>query len=93
MMRELADLVIRLVDLLEAQAFKWRKDLLKTASALVVVRMAFWMVFLSLGLGLTAALVAMLAVLSPPLAVLLTGAAALLLAGILAGVAAWLERK
>jgi hypothetical protein len=90
-MRAVADLVIRLVDLIEAQAYKIRKDLLKTASALIAVRMAFWMLFVSLSLGLAAAFLGMLTVLSPPLAALLTGAAALLLAGILAGVARWLE--
>jgi hypothetical protein len=90
-MRAIADLIIRLVDLIEAQAYKIRKDLLKTASAVIAVRMAFWMLFVSLGLGLAAAFLAMLSVLSAPLAALLTAAAALILTGILAGVAAWLE--
>jgi hypothetical protein len=90
-MRAVADLVIRLVDLIEAQAYKIRKDLLKTASAVIVVRMAFWMVFAGLGLGLAAGLVALLSVMSAPIAILLTAGGALLVAAALAGIAAWIE--
>ena len=89
-MRAIADLVIRLVDLIEAQAYKLRKDLLKTATAITMVRMAFWLAFTAAGLGLAAVFLALLQVLSAPVAALLTAAAALVLAGILAGVAAWI---
>lgn len=91
-MRVVADLVIRLVDLIEAQAYKLRKDLLKTATALTMVRMAFWLVFTGVGLGLAATFLALVQVLSAPVSALLTGVAALLAAGVLAGVAAWIGR-